>query len=285
VSDCGRFGFTVIAFIGSVFSPYYAAARRRGVADPHDHVAFNVALYGLGGPGWAMTERNRGALSRGPDRIGIGRSALALGPEGLRIDIDEWTNPIPRRLRGCVRLVPAHRFDRRFALDALGRHAWTPLAPCARVEVCFDAPDWRWSGCGYFDSNEGEAPLEADFAHWAWSRATLRDGSAVVLYDADRSDGTRLCLARRFGPDGSSEARPMPPRRNLPRGVWLMPRTTHGDGPARLVRSLEDAPFYTRSLVETSLDGERVTAMHESLSLDRFRRRWVQYLLPYRMPR
>jgi carotenoid 1,2-hydratase len=28
-----------------------------------------------------------------------------------------------------------------------------------------------------------------------------------------------------------------------------------------------------------------VTAVHESLSLDRFRSRWVQYLLPYRMPR
>jgi len=31
--------------------------------------------------------------------------------------------------------------------------------------------------------------------------------------------------------------------------------------------------------------GESVTAMHESLSLDRFRARWVQMLLPFRMPR
>ena len=30
LSDDGRHGFTIIAFVGSVFSPYYAAARRRG---------------------------------------------------------------------------------------------------------------------------------------------------------------------------------------------------------------------------------------------------------------
>ena len=36
LSDDGRHGLTVIAFIGSVFSPYYAWARRRGRADPHE---------------------------------------------------------------------------------------------------------------------------------------------------------------------------------------------------------------------------------------------------------
>ena len=30
LSDDGRHGLTIIAFIGSVFSPYYACARRRG---------------------------------------------------------------------------------------------------------------------------------------------------------------------------------------------------------------------------------------------------------------
>ena len=49
LSDDGRHGLTVIAFIGSVFSPYYALARRRGAGDPLDHCALNVALYGAGG--------------------------------------------------------------------------------------------------------------------------------------------------------------------------------------------------------------------------------------------
>ncbi len=51
------------------------------------------------------------------------------------------------------------------------------------------------------------------------------------------------------------------------------------------MRTLEDAPFYARSLVRPALLGERVAAVHESLSLDRFRTGWVQMLLPFRMPR
>ena len=51
------------------------------------------------------------------------------------------------------------------------------------------------------------------------------------------------------------------------------------------MRTLEDTPFYTRSLLSARLLGERVAAVHESLSLDRFRTGWVQMLLPFRMPR
>jgi carotenoid 1,2-hydratase len=51
------------------------------------------------------------------------------------------------------------------------------------------------------------------------------------------------------------------------------------------VRTAEDAPFYARSLLDSKLLGEPVSAVHESLSLDRFNARWVQLLLPFRMPR
>jgi carotenoid 1,2-hydratase len=56
MSDDGRHGLTIIALIGSVFSPYYAWARRRGPTDPEHFCALNVALYGVD-KGWAMTER------------------------------------------------------------------------------------------------------------------------------------------------------------------------------------------------------------------------------------
>jgi carotenoid 1,2-hydratase len=52
-----------------------------------------------------------------------------------------------------------------------------------------------------------------------------------------------------------------------------------------VVQTLEDAPFYARSVVASQLQGESVNAVHESLSLDRFRSGWVQVLLPFRMPR
>ena len=44
LSDDRQFGLTIIVFVGSVFSPYYAWARRGGRrADPQDHCAFNIA--------------------------------------------------------------------------------------------------------------------------------------------------------------------------------------------------------------------------------------------------
>ena len=48
---------------------------------------------------------------------------------------------------------------------------------------------------------------------------------------------------------------------------------------------LEDTPFYARSRVATRLMGEDCVMMHESLSLDRFARPWIQAMLPFRMPR
>jgi carotenoid 1,2-hydratase len=53
----------------------------------------------------------------------------------------------------------------------------------------------------------------------------------------------------------------------------------------RVRRTLEDSPFYARSLISTGLMGVEATAIHESLSLDRFRSGLVKAMLPFRMPR
>ena len=42
ISDDGQHGLTIIAFLGSVFSPYY---KRSGRGDPLNHSSLNVALY------------------------------------------------------------------------------------------------------------------------------------------------------------------------------------------------------------------------------------------------
>ena len=52
-----------------------------------------------------------------------------------------------------------------------------------------------------------------------------------------------------------------------------------------VLKTLEDAPFYARSVISAKLLGEPVTLMHESLSLDRFKMPIVQAMLPFRMPR
>ena len=53
----------------------------------------------------------------------------------------------------------------------------------------------------------------------------------------------------------------------------------------KVAKTWIDAPFYARSALDTRLFGEDVRAVHESLSLARFRSPIVQSMLPYRMPR
>jgi carotenoid 1,2-hydratase len=270
-----------------VFSPYYARARRRGAGDPLDHCALNVALYGERGKRWALTERGRGALERSATSLAIGPSRLVWDGDALTVRIDELTVPVPSRIRGVVRVRPSALPGRTFALDAAGAHRWSPIAPCARVEVALERPALAWTGAGYLDCNAGDEPLEDGFSRWDWSRASLRGGDTAVLYDARRRGGDPLFLGLRFAPSGRVEDFYPPPQVTLPLPLWRVARGTRSEigHPATVLRTLEDAPFYTRSLVASRLLGESVTAVHESLSLDRFRAGWVRLLLPFRMPR
>ncbi|EJW12819.1 Hydroxyneurosporene dehydrogenase [Rhodovulum sp. PH10] len=295
MSDDGRHALTIIAFVGSVFSPYYAWARKRAAApsavDPHDFCSLNVALYG-DCRRWAMTERDRGALSRDASSLAIGPSALAWDGTTLTIEIDETATPLPSRLRGTVRVRPAGLTGKSFALDGAGLHRWRPIAPCSDVEVDLARPGLSWRGHGYLDSNIGDEPVESAFVRWDWSRAALPDGSAAVLYHAirrgaDGGEGAETGLALKFDRSGAVTEFDAPPPVMLPASAWRVPRETRADpGTAvTIVDTLEDTPFYARSLITGTLGGEPVTAVHESLSLDRFAAPWVQAMLPFRMPR
>lgn len=265
------------------------ARRRDGASacDPLNHCALNVALYGPGGR-WAMTERGRHAIGQTAAGLRIGPSAIAWDGSALEFSVDELSAPWPSRLRGRVRLYPSVLPDYPpFTLDPAGRHRWWPFAPRARIEVSFQRPALNWSGDAYFDSNEGSAPLETDFIRWDWSRAAVANGATAVLYSpTGRYDRCRA-LALRFDGAGRYEPFPPPAPVRLPASRWWrIERRTQADGGRVTVRqTLEDTPFYARSLLHTELLKQPVTAVHESLSLDRFRRAWVQLLLPARMPR
>jgi carotenoid 1,2-hydratase len=286
LSADGLHGITLIAFVGSVFSPYYAWARRGGRPDPMNHCALNVALYGPRAGRWSMTERGAAAVGREQHSLSLGRSALEWRGDALSIDIDEICAPLPRRLRGTIRLTPTALAEHSYVLDAAGRHRWTPFAPCAHVEVRLAEPDVRWSGVAYLDSNFGEEPLEDGFREWTWSRASLPD-SSVVLYDVSPRAGSPHSLALCFGENGGVAAIEPPPVVALPTTGWRIARRTRADAGhgARVVKTLEDAPFYSRSHLATHLLGRAAPAIHESLDLNRFNSRWVQCLLPFRMPR
>lgn len=285
LSDDGQHGITIIAFIGSVFSPWYAWARRRSPANPENHVCMHVALYGRPGA-WAMTERSQSALHRDATTLDIGPSRAHWDGTTLTITLSERGAPLPRAIIGTVRVHPAALTGARFTLDDAARHRWSPLAPISRVEVDLKSPALQWSGPGYLDTNDGDRPLEADFRHWDWCRAPTPQG-ATILYNAERLEGGEQSLALHATPDGAVTRFTPPPRATMAPTLWRIPRHTRADPGAtpRATQTLTDSPFYARSVITTQLQGEPVTAIHESLDMHRFTRPWVQAMLPFRVPR
>lgn len=287
LSDDGQRGLTVIAFIGSVFSPYYARARRRGQADPENHCAINVALYGRGGKRWALTERGRNDLDRGVNHLQVGPSRVSWDGTDLIIQVDEVTVPLPSRLQGTIRVSPSATTRDAFVLNPRGNHRWRPIAPYSRVSVDMVKPKLSWRGHGYFDWNAGDTPLENAFVGWTWSRSSGAAGT-TIYYDGERRCGEQFGLAVAIDPKGQVTTVAPPPPTSLPAtAVWRIPRATRSDfgTAARVIETCEDTPFYARSITEATISGQPVRAMHESLLLDRFASQWVQSLLHFRMPR
>lgn len=287
VSADGRHGLTVIWFVGSVFSPYYAWARAHGdgTAPAENHVSCNVALYGPAAR-WAMTERGNAAIARTPGHLVIGPSSMVFDGTRLVAALNEITVPWPRRLAGRLELTPRITNTISYALDAGGRHHWCPLWPAADIRVTFDSPQLDWSGHAYVDHNHGSEPLEAAFDHWHWSRSVAGD-DARLRYEVTRLDGSTQYLGLRFAGDGRIDAlRPAPLQRLPATPLWRIPRATRANGTVRVKRTFEDTPFYARSLLDIEEpDSAPAQIIHESLSLGRFRSPIVRWMLPFRMPR
>ena len=278
---------TLIAFVGSVFSPFYHAARKAGGrADPMDHCAINMAVYRRPGRAWAFSEWPRTMVERQTDVLRIGASTLGWSGDVLEARIDERRVGPWGRIRGTLRVHPMSLVGIPHFLDERSRHTWWPVAPSARIEVDLEEPSLRFTGTGYHDANAGSRALERDFRSWTWSRASLERGTAV-LYDVVRREGRPLRLSRFFPAAGGEPVDVSAPQEAvLSTTPWRTRRSIRTDGePPRVIRTLEDSPFYARSLVETGLGGERVTAMHEALDLDRFTNPLMQWMLPYRIRR
>jgi carotenoid 1,2-hydratase len=285
LSDDGVHGLTMIAFVGSVFSPYYAWSNW---ADPLQHCAINVALYRLDGRGgrWAMTERGAKHITRTPSFFRVGPSSLTWQNGDLIARIDEITMPIPSRLRGTIRITPQLMTTSQVVLSARGNHVWRLLAPRARVAVDFAAPRLSWSGDGYFDANQGDEPLERAFVNWHWGRAHAGE-CTHLYYDVHRRNLSQSRLALDIDSAGNLSQIANPPTTDLPTTFWRIARKAwHDQGTQiKVIKTLEDTPFYARSALITKLDGQTVTMMHESLDLDRLKNPVVRAMLPFRMPR
>ncbi|MEL7489152.1 MAG: carotenoid 1,2-hydratase [Pseudomonadota bacterium] len=285
LSDTGDYGITIIAFIGSVFSPYYAWSKTRA---PFEHCALNVALYAPRKNRWAMTERGRDSIRITPNVFQIGPSALFWDGDVLTIDINEQTSPIPASVRGVVRLHPQFINDKAFAIDRAKRHIWRPIAPSARIEVNLEKPDIRWDGSAYFDTNRGTERLEHGFDFWDWARADIGGGESAILYNTDLPNGDHQSMALRFSATGEISDVDIPNQTRLsPTPIWRINRRTRTDAgaQARVIRTLEDTPFYSRSVIETRLFGNTHRAVHECFSGKRYGSPIIKSMLRFRMPR
>ncbi|MDN3644759.1 hypothetical protein QWY75_00915 [Pontixanthobacter aestiaquae] len=286
LSDDGSYGLTIIGFIGSVFSPYY---KKSGRDLPLDHSCLNIALYGKNGARWVMTERGAADTSQARDELQIGPSAMRWDKERLIIDIEERDIrlgiPWRRRVKGQITLTPEVLNAHSFKLDAEGKHNWHTIAPRARIEVKMDRPDVSWSGSAYLDGNHGSEPIEDGFRDWHWCRAHAGHDVGVI-YEGNRRDGSHFASALRFDRHGTPHEEELPLVAPLPPTLWAMKRQTRADrGHASVIKTWEDSPFYARSALSMRLFGKQVTAVQESISLDRLINPVVQFMLPYKMPR
>jgi len=275
---------SVIAFIGSVFSPWYRWSGRRS---PDNHVCINVATYGPGRR-FTMTDRGASALRQTDTSFTVGPSALHWDGSALRIDINEISAPpVIARVRGTITVRPRAVTNVELPLTPDGAHIWRPFAPTSDIEVDLDAPGWRWSGHGYFDANFGTRALEDDFSFWTWGRYPASGGS-TCFYDATRLDGSTLETAIRFDANGQARLdENAPPSARMRRSLWAVKRETRADPgyQPRQVKPMLDAPFYSRSMVETQINGERTVGVHEALDLRRFRSPLLKPMLALRVPR
>lgn len=315
VSDDGMHALTVIVFIGSVFSPYYAWARRRGTAPASQHCSVNVVLYGKPSR-WCMTERTDASVQADDQSLSIGPSRLSIGENSITVDIDEYSVPFLTRVKGTLNIslpaydLAAHPLDHELASNA--RHFWQPVAPQTRISVDLSSPELKWQGDAYVDSNYGDIPLESSFKSWTWSRSHGASGDTTVLYDVQTRDGKAIERSLQFAADGQLQTvRANRVQTLAPTRYFRIPRIarTANDVQIDQLQTLEDAPFYSRSRfiekksqnsshtpgqLQEQLKGQpdstpdcsshRVT-VHESLDLDRFDSGWVRCLLPFRMPR
>jgi carotenoid 1,2-hydratase len=115
----------------------------------------------------------------------------------------------------------------------------------------------------------------------------LNGGSTAVIYDVRQPNSDRL-LALKFSPNADSvENFEAPEKKALPKTLWRMDRSIRSDEgeEPKVIQTLEDTPFYVRSVLESSLLGEKVTSLHETLSVPKLSSMSTQLMLPWRMPR
>lgn len=176
----GDYSAVFIFMVGSLFSPRYSVAARRGGL-PREHCAVNFALYHRGVRRcWVLTEYPVVEVERAL-RLRIGRSALSYEEGCVRMAVEERTAPWGRPVVARLELEPLTPGGNEVQLVPGLPHWWQPMAPRARARLEVDTEGLDVEGLGYHDTNHGEELLGARLSGWHWAR-THGERETVVDY-------------------------------------------------------------------------------------------------------
>jgi carotenoid 1,2-hydratase len=284
-------GLVCIFFIGSVFSPSYAARLRRGErALPTEHPAVNLALYRRGRPlAWVMSEyRSATFTPDGP--VHIATSSIEPHAGGWRITLAERAAPYRQRIAGTITVEPlAPPMAPAQIAEAGAIHAWRVLTPRARVRARFTAPAFELDAPGYHDRNWGDGRLEDAFSRWGWARFHGETSTSVVYSFVDRAGRRRALTAHATDADPGAPVEAPPLAELAPRRIAWGMEIPSQFGVANMsvepTSLLEQAPFYARYRARLAGGPDVSEGMGEWLDLDKFRSRWNQFLLRFKTRR
>jgi len=246
----GPFSAVCIFMLGSLFSPRYSVAARRG-GRPLEHSAVNFALYHEGVRRlWVLSEYPRAELES-PGRLRIGRSTLTYSDSGsdagtVRMEVEDWTAPWGRPVRARLTLEPMTPVGEVVRLMPELPHYWQALAPRARARLEVPSLGVEADGLGYHDTNHGDELLGARLPGWHWAR-THREGETLVDYDLPEGPPLRVVACERGVRCERGEVRASPRPTTITGWGLRVPSRLHaGNEVVGEPRLLESSPFYAR---------------------------------------
>lgn len=278
--SAGDYSAVCIFMVGSLFSPRYSVAARRG-GRPREHCAINFALYHQGRrERWVLSEYSR--VEQVDARcLRIGRSTLRYEDGGtVRMEVDERTAPWGRPVRASLVLEPLTPSVDELQLVPGLPHYWQALAPRTRAWLKVASEGLEAEGMGYHDTNHGEELLGQRLAGWHWTRTHRAEVTVVDYHLPDGVPPVRVTAH----PDGVScergtvvppEARPM----SLTGWGLRVPSRLHaGNVVLGEPKLLESSPFYAR--VEARVHG--FDALGEVADFRRFHSPLIRWMAHFR---
>ncbi|WP_426756974.1 carotenoid 1,2-hydratase [Myxococcus sp. Y35] len=276
--SAGPYSAVCIFMLGSLFSPRYSVAARRGGL-PLEHSAVNFALYHDGVRRlWVLSEYARAELEA-PGRLRIGRSTLAYAEDGtVRMDVDDWTAPWGRPVRAGLTLTPMTPVGEVVQLMPGLPHYWQALAPRARARLEVSSLGIEAEGLGYHDTNHGEELLGARLSGWHWAR-THREDETVVDYHLPEGVAPLRVVAGACGVRCERGSAPQPRPTSITGWGLRVPSRLHaGNIVVGAPKLLESSPFYARLEARTG----PLDSMGEVADFRRFHSPFIRWMAHFR---